>query len=133
MKLKENGMNNYLLDTDILINHLRKYQKIEAVIEDLDLPQNPKLYHISVITKIEVLSGKSMSDAKIKKEAKLLLAQFKLLQINSSVTELAGQLRREHRLTIADAIIAATAISKDLILLSCNTKHFKIISDLRLI
>jgi len=133
VKLKENGMNNYLLDTDILINHLRKYQKIEAVIEDLDLPQNPKLYHISVITKIEVLSGKSMSDAKIKKEAKLLLAQFKLLQINSSVTELAGQLRREHRLTIADAIIAATAISKDLILLSCNTKHFKIISDLRLI
>lgn len=124
-------MNSYLLDTDILINHLRKFQKIEALIEELNLPENPKLYNISVISKVEVLSGKSLGDPKIQKEAKLLLAQFKLVQMNSAVIELAGQLRRDYNLTISDAIIAATAISKDLILLSHNTKHFKMIDDLQ--
>lgn len=63
-------MNSYLLDTDILINHLRKFQKIDELIEELNLPENPKLYNISVISKVEVLSGKSLRDTKIHKEAK---------------------------------------------------------------
>ena len=126
-------MNRYIFDTDILINHLRHYENIGVVIERLNLPDNSKLYFISIITKLEVLSGKSLRNSKVREEANLLLSQFESLEVSDSIIEIASDLRRELGLKIADAIIAAAAINRELTLITRNIKHFQNISRLDLL
>ena len=126
-------MNNYIFDTDILINHLRQYENIEIIIEELNLPNDSQFYYISAITKLEVLSGKSINKSKFRAEADLLLDQFKQIEIDDSIIELASKLRREGEIKLADAIIAATAINREFTLITRNIKHFRNISKLDLL
>jgi len=69
--------------------------------------------NISVITKIEVLSLKTLARHQIE-EAEKFLETFRVVNIDNDIVHLASALKREGFLSLGDAIIAASAISNKL-------------------
>jgi len=53
------------------------------------------------------------------------LQEFRLIEISSPVMELSVEIRRMKKMKLPDAIIAASAIHNDLILVTRNIKDFK--------
>jgi predicted nucleic acid-binding protein len=65
------------------------------------------------------------------------LARFQILKLTEQISvksvELLNQYRLSHGLLIADALIAATALETDENFITGNQKHFRFISDLKLL
>jgi len=121
-------MEKYLVDTTVLVDHLRGKTKASKFLERDD-------YLVSAITLAELLQG-----ARNKKEQKIieeLISQLAISWGNKTINQLAIELIQvyflKHNLRFLDALIAATALQKNLILVTANTKHFQFISGLKLI
>lgn len=119
---------NLLLDTDTLVYFLRGDKKIRAL-----LSRNDRFYY-SYITKKELLKKPGLNAAD--EEAIMrLLNRLRQVPVDEPIASLAEQMWRHYRqrgLKIPDALIAATAISKNLTLVTFNLKHFHFIPDLLL-
>lgn len=124
-------MTKLLLDTSILIDHLRQYT---PATEFLETVFNSKVStFISTITVMELYAGKSMQDPATEKEVIKFLDLFKIIPVTSQIAMKAGEMLRQYRhqgLTPSDAIIAGTALSQDANLVTRNIKHFRIIKGL---
>ena len=119
-----------LVDTDVLIWHLRGYAQATRRLDELGS------FKLSAVTYMELLQG--MRD-KIE-----LAAVKKMLELRGAlivpVTEvttrraigLMESLTLSHGLQMGDALIAATALEHKLTLLTGNVKHFRAVSDLQL-
>jgi toxin FitB len=107
-----------LLDTDVLIDHLRGHAELRT---------SNHLVHVSVITRCELFAGTSASAV-----ITTLLEPFRELPVDRAVAERAGRIRRETGTRTPDALIAATAIEHQLGLVTRNTKDFKQIHGLRI-
>ena len=110
-------MADLLLDTDIFIDHLRGAKRIRSVHHRI---------HYSVITRAELFAGVERDDFTVQ----LLLDPFRELGIDRAVAERAGYIRRESRIRLPDALIAATAIERGLDLVSRNRRDFARVKDL---
>ncbi len=116
-------MNDYLLDTDILIWYLRGKGDIVGLVQRL--AENSQL-HISAISRTEVLIGMLPKEEKQTKE---FLSSLVTCPVDKEVADLAGEYIRLFRkegvtVEIPDALIAATAVINDLILVTLNIKHY---------
>ena len=118
-----------LVDSDVLIWTLRGNPKALAHM------QEPADWHISAVSYMELAQG-----CRNKTELKAMQKAFKsassdVLPITMAVSDLACQLVEAHALShslyMADALIAATAISYSLPLLTANTKHFAAVAGLK--
>jgi predicted nucleic acid-binding protein len=109
-----------LVDTDVLINHLRGTCMLVA-------PKRKRL-HFSVVTRCELLSGRGYEEEVIQ----LLLSSLSEIDINRSIAERAGRLRRHLHIRTPDALIAATALENKLTLLTENTKDFCLVPGLKI-
>ena len=99
----------HLLDTNILIGYLNGNKKIADWVLD-SKKENPfSGLSISLITKIEVLSLKTLKDSQID-DIEKFLDIFHIVSINDEIINLAATLRRKDLLSLGDAIIAASAI-----------------------
>ena len=117
-----------IVDTDVLIWYFRgNHKALEEIREALP-------FAVSCVTFMELIQG-----AKNKSEQNSILKQLKawdvyVIQISEQVSSRATQLVREHSLergiTIADALIAATALDREEPLFTGNTKHFTFIPRL---
>ena len=113
----------------MLIWYLRGYEKAQKII-NLSIP-----FKISLITYLELVQG--MRDKRELRTLQKCLKQWStdIIQINESVSIQAMFLIEDyylsHSLEIADAIIAATALGNDEILLTANEKHYKFIPNLK--
>jgi len=87
-------------------------------------------YSISVITYIEVLGYKFNSNQE-EKIVKNLLSLFDIIYIDESITEMVIEIRKANKIKLPDAIICATAIRNNSILLS-NDIRLKAIKNLNL-
>lgn len=106
----------YLIDSVIVIDHLNG---IDAATEFLrSVGANGML---SVITRAEVLAGVAREDLS---PVRRLLDQFKTLEITAAVADRAARLRRRNGWKLPDAIQAALAIEKRVLLATRNTKDF---------
>ena len=119
-----------LCDTNILIEF---YKNNTAIIQELRQIGSQNLA-ISVITRAELYYG-----AINKNELKRIQKHLDLLQnipIDRSISEQFIQLMANyslsHKLTIPDALIAATALANDLELYTLNIKDFRFIENIRL-
>lgn len=118
----------YLLDSNILIysaktgySFLRTYITNETTISA-----------VSVATVIEVLGFHRLtSDDKIYFESCFALLQ--LLEVTQVVSDKAVELRQQQKLSLGDAIIAATALVHECELVTRNTDDFVGITGLKLI
>jgi len=124
----------YLLDTDVIINHIRGKKRILDVYIE-------KGSSISVITQAELYYGARKStkrNALISVKNIIKDLKLNLLDLDEEAIDVYSKTkvkleRQGKRLDDFDILIASTAISEKLILVSENKKHFERISKLRLI
>ena len=119
-----------VFDTNILIYHLNGQlsEIAQAVLEEA-LEDGAR---ISVITRIEILGWPDQTEDALKR-AHSLLAQFNEQSLTDEIVERCISLRRQRRIKIPDAIIAATALHLNLPLVTRNTEDFKDIDGLDLV
>lgn len=127
-----NGKDNFLLDTNIVLGFLGGNAKISDFFEKKLMRSN---LHVSQITRMELLGYHSITSQE-EKHLKNFLSYVKILPINEAVCDQAISLQREKKLKLPDALIAATAIYFDLVLVTCDSdlldksSHFRSIDPI---
>ncbi len=107
-----------VLDTNILIDYLGG---VLLAAEEIARYQEPM---ISPITWMEVMAGAKEEEER--RSLRLFLNAFRLVALDQIVMERAALLRATGSLRLPDAIILATALENNLMLVTRNTKDFKI-------
>lgn len=107
-----------LVDTDIFIDHLRGAVELKAGRHRL---------HYSVITRAELFAGATGTDV-----AARVLAPLREVPVDRAIAERAGRIRRESGLRMPDALIAATALERNLGLATRNKRDFAPVRGLRI-
>jgi predicted nucleic acid-binding protein len=104
-----------LFDTNILIDYLNG---IEAAKECL---QRYGVAAISAVTWMEVMIGAHEANQAATQN---FLKSFDIIHTNEAIAAKAVQLRQQHKMKLPDAIIWASAIVANRVLVSRNTKDF---------
>lgn len=98
-----------IVDTNILIAHL---QGDEVVIGTLSQwKRSGRVLFISSISRAEVLSHPDLTGMEIS-EILLFFTHFASVSFDDQLAEVAGDLRRRYSLSLPDAAIAATALTR---------------------
>ncbi|AFZ01354.1 PilT protein domain protein [Calothrix sp. PCC 6303] len=119
----------YLFDSNILIYHLRGSLNQRG--SDLILEGLTGEGAYSIISKIELL-GFNQTPAE-EQQARLFLSGLQELELTSDIAEQTIQLRKNYKIKLPDAAIAATAIIHQLTLITRNTSDFLRIAGLNII
>ncbi|WP_161888583.1 type II toxin-antitoxin system VapC family toxin [Pontibacter russatus] len=116
--------NRLCVDTNILLYFLKGDQEVIEMIADKDLV-------ISFITELELLSfPKILSDSE--ETIKGLLENCQIVDIAPEIKDVTIEFRRKSKLKLPDSIVAATAFSLKLPLLTAD-KQFRVVEELELI
>jgi predicted nucleic acid-binding protein len=78
-------------------------------------------FYLSVITEMEMLSYPTISEAEVLR-IRQFLSQVKVMGVGEDVKNATIALRKKYRLKLPDAIICATALSVNAVLLSNDTQ-----------
>jgi len=117
----------YLIDTNAVIEFLggtlpaSGSNWLDNIIEE-------KSHHLSIINQIELL-GFNGSSAEMQTLEEFIDAT-NVLPLSDAVAQKTIQLRRAHKINLPDAIIAATALSNNLTLITRNIKDFQHVQEL---
>lgn len=115
-----------LVDTDVLIWHLRGYPQATRRLDELGALTLSAVSYLEVLqgmrNKSELQAVKKMFD----KRAATLLPVTEAITLRA--TELMEAFTLSHGLQMGDALIAATAIEHQLPVLTANVKHFGAVS-----
>lgn len=87
-------------------------------------------YHLSVITKIELL-GFEFKEVLYLIDTKNFVEDGIIVPLDDEIVEKTIELRRIYKIKLPDALIAATAIVFDMTLISRNDKDFTQIPELK--
>ena len=119
--MKEIKNSRILLDSDIIIDHLRGFKYLE----DLTSNSSRNTSLISAVSIAEIYSILYFNEIE---RIEKLISTFKVVDIDSVIAKLAGKYRmifyKSHNLLIPDALIAASAKISNTILVTKNIKHF---------
>jgi len=124
-------LNNLLLDTSVLVDHLREYKPATEFLETAF--NSGAVVAISAVTEMELYAGKSMENPAIEEDVLKFLKLFKTLPVTSNIARQAGLMLRRYRhqgLTPIDAIIASTAMEHNANLITRNIKHFRMVKGI---
>ncbi len=117
-----------LVDTDVLIWHLRGYPQATRRLDALGA------FTLSAVTYLEILQG-LRNKAELAAVKKMFEQRaVRLLPITPAITtraiELMEAITLSHGLGMGDALIAATALEHQLPVLTANLKHFGAVAGL---
>lgn len=119
-----------LLDTDVLIDYLRGHASAQSLFAKL-----PDDCGISTISIAELHAG--VREGAERKALVTLLDTFVLIELSSTIAAHGGLLRRDwgkaNGLGLNDALIAATALASERVLLTLNAKHFPMLAKGQLV
>ena len=120
-----------LVDTSILIDHLRGVQAARDLLTEAVAKQRPLVG--SMLTRIEVLAG-----MRTKEEAKTraLLGVLRWVPVDAALAEAAGVLANRYvsshpGIDTVDYVVAATMSAEQADLWTLNVKHFPMVPGLR--
>ncbi len=108
-----------LLDTDVLIDHLRGQRRLRAT---------GRLLGVSVVSRCELFAGRDEPE-----RLRRLLGAMIELPVDGTIAEVAGATRRRTGIATPDALIAATALTHGIPLASRNRRHFDRVAKLRVV
>ena len=121
-----------IVDTDVLIDAGRGIGKAVTCLQEIERQSS---LAASVITQMELLIG-CRNKTEFQTVESFLL-RFQLLKLTGQVSDTAVDLLRQYRLShgllIADALIAATALTFDAPFLSKNQRDYRFIAGLNLL
>ena len=118
-----------LIDTDIFIDYLKGISAAKALFRSTEVD-----IYCSVLTKKELLNKPGLKDSERKKIINIF-KRLKTITIDSDISLKYSDLLAKYHdngLKPPDAIIAATAWSKKLPLLTRNRRHFSYIEEIRI-
>jgi predicted nucleic acid-binding protein len=119
-----------LVDTDVLIWHLRGYPQATRRLDQLGA------LTISAASYLEVLQGLRNKAELAAVQKMMLKRQATMLPLTEAITRraiaLMESLALSHGVQMGDALIAATALEHGLPVLTANTKHFSAVDDLQI-
>ena len=121
-------MPEVLLDSDILIDHLRGYEPAHQYLKRFEAGEMQG--YLSIIMVAELAAGQ-MRQAQEEEKIHRLLALFTPLALDFTMAWRGGEIRRQYHTRMADALIAATALIRHLPLSTRNLQHFTPIEGLR--
>jgi predicted nucleic acid-binding protein len=125
-------MSDRLLDSTVVIDFLRGRQEAVNYLNSL-LPVGAPLTHVVVVA--EVIRG--ARDRREQAAIEASIAPFQIVAPDEADARASLDLLRRYRLSHgigwADCLIAATAIRRDLIVVTTNVKHFTPIPGLRVL
>lgn len=112
-----------VLDTSILIDHLRGGDKWQQILSKLD--KNTEVF-IPTIVFFELYSGKSSADVGTSRKIRNLVKHFQRIELSENISEKAGQIYRDitSDLEVPDYIVAASALDIGGTVITLNDKHF---------
>jgi hypothetical protein len=121
----------FVWDTNIVIYYLQKQfpPAGEQFIDDILITSPPA---ISVITEIELLCWKTEIESEITILQNFVKDCF-VIEIDQMIKLKTAEIRKANRIKLPDAIIAATALTQNLTLLTRNLQDFNNIQNLRCI
>ncbi len=99
-----------LVDTDVLVDHLRGAHRLSA---------EGRRLGVSVVSRCELFAGRDADE-----RLRSFLAPMIDLPIDGVIAERAGTIRRASGIATPDALIAATAITHGIPLMTRNRRHF---------
>jgi len=105
-----------LVDTNVLIHHWDGDTRTTALLENA-------IIHTSFVTEIEILGFHGYT---AHERARVIadMATIPIIDLDAGIRSIAIDLCARHRIKLADALIAATAIRRDVPLIT-QDKHFK--------
>jgi predicted nucleic acid-binding protein len=119
-------MKKMLFDTDVLIEYLRGEDEAQAYIDNIS-----DAVYMSSITMAELYAGVRKGEEL--KRLEIFIETFEVTNLNKSIAKIGGLYRNQykpsHGMGLADALIAATAKEIDAQLVTFNTKHFPMLTD----
>jgi predicted nucleic acid-binding protein len=119
-----------LIDSDVLVWMSRKHPGAIAKLQTIEL------WQVSTVGYIELIQGCRNRDEldKIKKGLAACNTAFIPLteSISARAMQLIDQYTLSHGLQLGDALMAATALENNMILLTANLKHFNPIAGLKI-
>jgi len=128
---------SYLIDTDWIIDHFNKIERVTKKLEELA----PGGLALSIISLAELYEGIYYSRDPTRSERTLkdfLASGVVILGINEGICKIfgieRGKLRKQGKLIgDFDLLIASTCLYHDLSLLTNNRKHFELVERLEII
>ncbi len=106
---------NALFDSNVLIDYLNGIESARIELEKYERG------FISAITWATVMVG---ATEETEAATRAYLRRFEMVVADEAVMELAVTLRRTQKLRLPDAIIWASAQSRNLLLVTCNSRDF---------
>ncbi len=111
---------DYLIDTNIVIYYFNGLTNDESLHNLLS-----ESFKISIITKIEFLGwGQFVADSALYSKAKAFIGNATVFELDEVIAEQTILLRQQFKTKTPDAIIAATALKKNLAVVTHNTPDF---------
>src|SRR5947209_2716955 len=115
-----------LIDTDVLIDYLRGRAEAVTYLEGLT-----EALAVSAVTVAELYAGVREGAERVALEQ--FLTAFEIIPVDEAIALAGGLFRRDfgksHSTGLADALIAATAESRQATLVTLNDKHFPMLSN----
>ena len=118
-------MSRFLLDSDVIIWHLRGQKDVTEMLRDI---QRFGLPACSALSVLEIQLGVKTGE---EEKTDRFLKSLRIFDVNMEIASKAAQLIRQYKvrgltLDLPDSVIAATCILHELILVTYNTKHYPI-------
>jgi predicted nucleic acid-binding protein len=117
-----------LIDSDVLIDIARDVRDAVACVDQIERASSPA---ISVVTQMELIVG-CRNKAELRK-----LDRFQVVRLTEPISDRSLELLRRYRLShgllIADALIAATALSMEAPFVTKNQIDYRFIDGLHLL
>ena len=124
-------MTTYLLDTGLVLRHLRGQQPTVQFMRGMG-----RLGRLAIasVTRLEVHAGMQPEERYVTQK---LLTRLTTIDLDREIADRAGDMiaasrRAGHALSVPDAIIAATAIGQGLTLVTLNARDFEQLPGLSL-
>jgi len=123
-------MEKRILDTDILIDHLRGYLPAKGYMEQFEFG-NFKGY-ITTVSILELYAGKKIKELPKMMGVERLIGMLEKVDLSVEIAKKAGEIVRLYECVIPDAIVAATASHNGAKIVTRNRKHYSKIKEVEI-
>jgi hypothetical protein len=121
-------MRNVVLDSDILIDHLRGFKPAKDIM--IKVGKREIAAFVSSITEAELLSGAECRDLRKRNLVVGTIKLFTKVPVDNKISQKAGEFRRRYGVPLLDGIVGATAFYKKAELWTRNVEHFRKIREI---